>query len=319
MDDTAGVHAYRAFGLTIVSEFEISQLSGARIEAVGAVSGDVAVGLGRLSGRLPRRDRGGSHWAVRGSEFVLRAPEVGVFHAAHGDRITVDPDPGADPAAIEVFLLGSCLGAILHQRREFVLHASSFALEGVAYAICGNSGSGKSTTTAAMLRRGARFLGDDICLVRREPVPTVVPAHPAGKLDRISLEANQVSSSGLQRLRLDRNKFLRRYTMEFHDEPTPLRAIFVLGFGDATGPARSSSIERASLRGALRLLFRHTYQRRFIPPTSNDHAGAMMAELAAGTPVYKIARPRAGDTFAVIPELVSRTIEQLGAERSSMS
>lgn len=79
------------------------------------------------------------------------------------DFIVVEPLPGADPARLSALLIASALPACLWARGEPVLHASVMVPAGAsrAVAICGGSGSGKSTALAAMLARGAKAVGDD--------------------------------------------------------------------------------------------------------------------------------------------------------------
>lgn len=79
------------------------------------------------------------------------------------DSIVVEPLPGAEQAWVSVLLIASALPACLWARGEPVLHASVMVPAGAsrAVAICGGSGSGKSTALAVMLARGAKAVGDD--------------------------------------------------------------------------------------------------------------------------------------------------------------
>lgn len=79
------------------------------------------------------------------------------------DSVIVEPLPGADAALVAALLIASALPACLWLRGEPVLHASVMVPAGAlrAVAICGGSGSGKSTALEAMLARGAKAVGDD--------------------------------------------------------------------------------------------------------------------------------------------------------------
>ncbi len=79
------------------------------------------------------------------------------------DTVVVEPLPGADMVRVSALLIASALPACLWLRGEPVLHASILVPAGAsrAVAICGGSGSGKSTALALMLARGARAVGDD--------------------------------------------------------------------------------------------------------------------------------------------------------------
>lgn len=79
------------------------------------------------------------------------------------DSVIVEPLLGADPAWLSALLIASALPACLWLRGEPVLHASVLVPAGAsrAVAICGGSGSGKSTALEAMLMRGAKAVADD--------------------------------------------------------------------------------------------------------------------------------------------------------------
>ena len=72
---------------------------------------------------------------------------------------TAEGSLGSD---IRVFLLGSCLGALLHQRGVLALHASAIETDQGAVLFMGDSGMGKSTTLQAFIKRGYKMLADDI-------------------------------------------------------------------------------------------------------------------------------------------------------------
>ena len=53
--------------------------------------------------------------------------------------------------------LGTCMGALLMQRKIFPFHGSAIAINGKAYAIVGDSGAGKSTLASAFLKKGINY------------------------------------------------------------------------------------------------------------------------------------------------------------------
>ena len=75
--------------------------------------------------------------------------------------ITVHRSPEADPGLIPVFLEGSVLAHALTAEGRLVLHSSAVEVEGVALAIVGSPGAGKSTLAALPLRGGRRLVADD--------------------------------------------------------------------------------------------------------------------------------------------------------------
>lgn len=95
--------------------------------------------------------------------------------------VTVDPLPGTDAGRVSSLLIASALPACLWLRGEPVLHASVMVPAGAsrAVAICGGSGSGKTTALAAMLARGAQAVGDDTMRIAATADAIVVSGLPA--------------------------------------------------------------------------------------------------------------------------------------------
>ena len=79
------------------------------------------------------------------------------FCIQEGKRIIVSPIEGSDEDEIRLYILGTCMGAILMQRKILPLHGSAVAIDGKAYAIVGDSGAGKSTLASAFLTKDINF------------------------------------------------------------------------------------------------------------------------------------------------------------------
>ena len=71
----------------------------------------------------------------------------------------------ADEDKIRLYILGTCMGALLMQRKILPLHGSAIAIDGKAYAFVGDSGAGKSTLASAFLSKGYKLLSDDVIAV----------------------------------------------------------------------------------------------------------------------------------------------------------
>jgi hypothetical protein len=113
----------------------------------------------------------------RDGSVLIRVAAAGRFLVRGGNSITVDAAPSAAPVEIEAFLMGPVAGALLHQRGTLPLHASCVETGGAAIALTGSVGRGKSTLAAALVRRGARLMSDDICpiIFSDGGVPFAVP------------------------------------------------------------------------------------------------------------------------------------------------
>lgn len=94
---------------------------------------------------------------------LIKVDSVGRFLLERGRAITLQRAPGATSIEIGAFLVGPVAGVLLHQQGVLPLHASCVRIGGGAVALAGNVGRGKSTIAAALVRRGAVLMSDDIC------------------------------------------------------------------------------------------------------------------------------------------------------------
>jgi hypothetical protein len=117
---------------------------------------------------------------------------AGAF-AISRERIEVDPEPGADEAAVEEALLGPALALAFARKGVFVLHASAVVLRGGVIGFLGESGAGKSTLARLLVEAGAIAQGDVALaaddLLAVGPEPAALPHFPQLKLDPASMAA----------------------------------------------------------------------------------------------------------------------------------
>ena len=95
----------------------------------------------------------------------MEIPEIGRFYTANGTEARVERlfAPSEDKESeLQVYLTGSCMGAILHERGLVPLHGSCIEQNGRGLLLTGVSGAGKSTLSAEALRNGWKMLSDDI-------------------------------------------------------------------------------------------------------------------------------------------------------------
>ena len=139
---------------------------------------------------------------------VARAPEGYAFAFVDGASFWIDL-AGATiwmtfTTTIEdacTYLAGPVLSFAFRLRREFSLHASAVAVGDRAVAFAGPHGAGKSTTVAALGRRGFPVLTDDI--LRLTPSETGWDAHSFGGLLRLWPDGETIvfgTSGRLERL-----------------------------------------------------------------------------------------------------------------------
>lgn len=119
---------------------------------------------------------------------LLEVSGAGAFALPHDqDRIEVDPEPGAEEAAVEEALLGPALALALARRGVFVLHASAVVSGHGVIGFLGESGAGKSTLARLLAGEGLARAADDLLAVTEGPA--ALPHLPQLKLDTAAMAA----------------------------------------------------------------------------------------------------------------------------------
>jgi hypothetical protein len=170
---------YTAYGLRIKSELFLPDL-------LAAQSGepDVSIHYGPVPmALLHPRGIGGAYQASP-EVFLLTVPGIARYLVCDGREICIEPAPTATDDDVRIFMLGSAMGALLHQRQRLVLHASAIQTDLGAVLFTGHSGAGKSTLLAAMVQRGYAMLADDITVVQfgADGAPVAIPGYPCTRL-----------------------------------------------------------------------------------------------------------------------------------------
>ena len=162
------------------------------------------------------------------NEFSMNVEGVGSFYASDGDFISLVVDPKATNANIELYLNGSTYGAILHQRKVMPLHGSCFVYNNMGIMLCGESGAGKSSLTAAFVIAGNEFLTDDVTpLLVSDEQAMIWAMSDRIKLWNDSLRQLNQNQEGLHKIDPETEKFY--YPLEPYQNATyPLNHIFLL-------------------------------------------------------------------------------------------
>ena len=160
------LHRVSVHGLEVATEIELPEL-------LPSVAPDRAPDVTVRRGPVPLRpDDPDDRWFFVRADgtAIARIPDVATFAVRSGADIVVDAVVGADPAAVRVYLLGTTLGTLLHQRGDLPLHVSAVVIDGRAWAFTGPQGTGKSTLAAALhLHAGLPLVTDDVGVVRPAP------------------------------------------------------------------------------------------------------------------------------------------------------
>lgn len=296
---------YKAFGLNIYSEISLPELPKLNIpEELVNIEVEIS-NLTTLWSKTPKIN----HFVADTGFCMFKVPDVAIYLIQGGKRIVVSPMKGSQEDHIRLYLLGTCMGALLMQRKILPLHGSAIAINGKAYAIVGDSGAGKSTLASALLNRGYKLLSDDVIPVslNKENVPMVTPAYPQQKLWIESLKEFGMESYHFRPI-VDRDtKFAIPLDNQFATEKLPLAGVFEL----KKTKNEEISIEPIQNLQRFHTLFYHTYRNLFI-----ERSGLMgwhfdlSAKIIKKITLYHLCRPISRFTANDLMELILTTINK---------
>ena len=223
---------------------------------------DVYIQYAELPTSLTNPSAVGNAVQAKPGHALFQLDGVGTFMVSEGRDVFIDPAPNSTEEAIRLFLLGSMLGTILHQRDVLPLHGSAIETSNGAIIVTGASGQGKSTLAAAFHRRGYRILADDVSAIACDNTgrPLVYPAYPQLKLSSTSAHALEQTTANLRQIDPITGKYALPIRDDFCRRPLPLYAVYVLHTTD------TQEVELQRLEGVERLqaLAIHTFRKRIL-------------------------------------------------------
>ena len=295
---------YRAYQLLIAASVPIPELMTAEDTGSGFGAPDVLIATGDFPDEIPNPLSSSAVHQASAHALLVRVAGVGRYLVSEGREILIDPAPEATAHDVRVYLLGTCLGALLHQRGFLVLHASGVATEQGCALFAGESGAGKSTLLAELLGRGYKMVVDDVCAVRFDEGgrPIVVPSYPRTRLWADAAERFAIDTTDLPRTRPTWNKFERQVTDQFSDREAPLTHLFHL-----TGAHDGSefSVERLGPIDAFTTLVANTYRGVLLDGLDRRASHFQLASRAASAiKVIRVGRPAQSSGVAELAALI---------------
>jgi len=285
---------YNAYGINFASAITVPELTPTTAKAETFAETDpidVTITLGTVPDHIDDPvTSSASHEAAPG-KMRLDIEDVARFMVSDGREIIVDPYPGADEHDVRVFLLGTCFGALLHQRGALVLHASGINTEGGAVLFAGASGAGKSTLLAEMMRLGYKMMVDDVSAIYQAGDGdglVVMPSYPRTRMWADTAEEFAIDTSELQRTRSHMNKFERQLPDQFWGRPAKLRHIFLLTRSDEDG----ISLDRIPPLQAVPVIVNNTYRKLFVDAFGiRQNHFKLASQIAGQVPLTHVIRP----------------------------
>ena len=228
--------------------------------------------------------------------------------------------PDTDVADAVPYLLGTMMGFVLRQRGLCCVHGGAVGIGGRAVILIGPSGSGKSSTVAALADRGHGVLSDDISVLDSASDGFQIrPSYPSIRLRTAYVEATMGSADALPRLWSEGNRlgFDRRVSdlttgpNRFQQDPLPLAAVVVLGPRSPDAPPPSLE-PLAPVAGTLALLA-NMHVGFVLSKEKMKHEWSVLNQVAQSVPVFRLDRPDALSALPRICDLVEQAATQTRA------
>lgn len=220
--DTNDMYTYYLYGLTFSFPFPCHGFY------KSDQAPDVMVEIGRIdAGHIDWKEEGVCY-KVSSDFYLLSAPNIGRFFVAKGANIVIESEKGVPNEALLLFLVNIVSGALLFQRKYFVLQGSAIERNGAVFAFLGKSAGGKSLLAAVMQEKGYRIVTDSVCAIKTDTVPLIYPGYPFLLLWRDSLKRLGKEKNTFREVRNGLGRFWAPNEKWGTNAPLPLKALFKL-------------------------------------------------------------------------------------------
>jgi len=296
--------SYMAFGVHILSELPLPQLSPMGIDDQGF---DVEVIMEDYKKEWDELAGGEAGYIFKEDYVLFKFEDIAIFLIEKGNKIAISPLKDYKEDIARMIVLGTCMGAILMQRKILPLHGSAIAINGKAYAIVGESGAGKSTLASTFINDGYSILTDDVIAVSflNEGTPFVIPSYPQQKLWQETLQELGKPICNLKSVYGRQTKYYVPLRKDFSIKPLPLAGIFELVKTEQDNVALISTNRLEQLS----ILYNHTYRNLMISGLRKlDWHFKLSTAILNNVNVYQLQRPISRFTA---DELVSTIINKI--------
>lgn len=286
-------YSYRLYGLVILSDLKLPGVP----ECSPADDPDVRISVSRCA--VPPV---AYSFVPVEAGFQITIPRVGAYLICGGREIRIAGSAAATEDELRVWLLGSAIGALLHQRGSLPLHASAILVHGGCVAFVGPSGAGKSSLCAYLAQRGYEVMSDDVLAISRSSSGTLqaMPGSASLRLRADVLHALNLQPGELRgRGPCDDKYLLHRKALV---QPLPLRSIYALEESPERG---GGALTEVSCTAGLPIVLDNVYRPQFAHALGCfTRTFALSAAVAKQARVFRLLRPKAFRHMPAVLELL---------------
>lgn len=279
-------YTYWGFGLHIASQIEFPEFV-----PVKFAEADVEIHIASVPRVLGEKkiSPAGFSYIQNDTELLLEINDVATYYAKNGDTIVIEPRAGlTEMRELRIFVLATVLAAILTQRKQLPIHASAILHNNQLVLICGDSGAGKSTTLAGLIKKGHPVFSDDVVVMGQDGLATA--SYPMIKLwedaqDKLNHDLFEDRSFTIK-------PGMNKYGIFFHDKfdigSYPVKKMLILKKADVA----NIESKQITASAAFKELGKQVYRPMLI---HNNELKALrfsvISALANNATVYQITRP----------------------------
>ena len=302
---------YKAFSLEIISDLYFPELLHSEMNQVS--QGSITIIQEDIHYLWEIHSSPNSNFVINKEFIMFQIPNKAIFLIKNGNSISYSPLAEKEETLLRLYILGSCMGAILMQRNILPLHGSAIAIGGKAYAIVGDSGAGKSTLAKALLSQGYPLLSDDVIPITFDKYGVVYagPSYPHQKLWEESLDKFGIDSSPFTSILERLDKFAVPVS-DYCTEPLQLGGIFMLSKTDDS----EVSIRSINIMERFQMIYHNTYRNFFVPRAGlTEWHFQTTAMLVNKVPMYELQRPTSHFTVYELTDLLLKETQQPAINR----
>jgi hypothetical protein len=297
---------YSAYGIKISSEIRIPELSTCKEKKT-----QVKIEYGEVKKPSKKEEKYSSVLEKKENGFLCYINKVGGVKVKDGSKIIVSPESRSTETGFRFLVSGVALGLLLHLRGLTTLHASAAAVHGHAVAFIGHSGTGKSTTAAALHARGHPIVTDDLLVLNTHGDSVqAYPGFPHLKLTPESIaQSVHEDPNRIPKIDPEGPKHSLAAEKNFLEDPLPLQCIYTLAYRAEPGDAAAMLPYSEDVQGkeAIIELVRNSYVARLFPEEaiSEQHLKCS-ARLAQTVPVRRLHRKNSLGDLQNLAALIDR-------------
>ena len=287
------INNYYVYGLNIKSEIEIEEF--VKLDDIDNKD-VVSISYGKMSDEIKEEIKQGKRIKLSNNKIWFHINDIASYCVTDGNKIEVELCDNADMKLMKIYVMCSCLGFIMIQKKMIAIHGGVIEMDDKAVIFTGDRGAGKSTLTTALRERGYKFISDDVARVKIDKVPYVMPGFPYQKLCESAMDKFGYDKEAFTSFMSDKEvKYIVPAMDEFVSEKRELVSIVKLTVGDVD----EVTIEK--LRGSEKLnnIIENIYRGEYI-----KHLGKMdpiyfkqCVDIAKNINFYVVTRPK--DKFTV--------------------